>query len=755
MKSHLRRGLTLFIAIILAFPLRLSPPVQAQSSDTWWDSEWPYRIAVEVNEPGPASVNLNFTQLFSDLGLVDALLDLQSIRVIPMISGTPGDPIPFQETYSTLFFDGELLNTDSSSGEPYWHAEYQIKQTLDEIRFTEGAHAIKSTILVQDQPNILSDFIYYFNGSPFTDWSQFESFTYDLWPEVNQAALDQSPNLFQFELLGLGICSSNRINSPGLALNQWNSVTVPLKYFGGCATPDTSALTGIRFMFMLDAFGNQINNYDPGDQVTLWQDNFRLVDQDGEGEIRWIAEPGIDTYYIYFDTFNHSGHADPTLSDGPIFETQAVTINGSVEAGGYFHQITGANPAGFDIWTAPITEKILKGQSVPIIHHPLEIKAAKDEYEALQLIVRSPIEQTLPVSISDLSQGEDGIPASAVQIFRVDYVTITRLSDEYGRLTEWPDPLYPISSGQGVSFPADENQPLWFRIKIPENTPEGQYSGEIHIGAAAIPFSLTVWDFTLVPGSGVLPFFAGLDLDTLVEAYGGTVQGEIHPCYGDLIETIAESLETYNITPLPPNTAPSPGLVYNLTSYPQEEAHQTQLQTGEKIWWSFTAYDRPAFANPAIIDRPGQDARILPWMAWADRVDGLYYHKLADWGTNPWEEPFTNNLANGDGFLFYPPKDDTVGTDPCNPDSNRLIPSIRLELLREGLEDYAYLLLLNGTPPAVDQTNPSDSLVAQILSSRTLYRHIPPEYDILREELISQIVTRQPITFIPLLMFTH
>ena len=751
MKDLPSRGLTLLISIvILFFPKNEPLNVQAQTPDTWWDEAWPYRVTVQVNEPGPASINLNFTQLFSELGLVDAILDLQSIRVVPVTSGEPTNPIPFQETYSTLFFDGESLNFDSSTGEPYWHVNIQIEQSLDELRATEGTHAIKSTLEVQEIVTSLFDFIYYFNNSPISDWSRYESFTYDLWPEVNQSALDQSPDLFQFELVGLEGCSLTRINSPALALNQWNNVTVPLTPFGECTTPDASSLSGLRFLFHADMYGNE-PNYDSGDQVTLWMDNFRLVDQDGEGEIRWNAESGIETYTIYFDTLNHTGHNSPTLEDIPLAETAAI-LGGPVEAGGYFHQIAGAETAGLNIWTAPTSEKILRGQTVPVIQSPLEIKAAKGEFEALQVIIHSPTDQTLPVRVSDLTQGETIIPASAVQIYRVDYIPITHLSDEFGRLTDWPDPLYPIVPGQAVSFPTGQNQPLWFRINIPEEIPAGQYSGEISIGAATIPFTLTVWDFTF-PRQAMLPFTAGLDLAALVETYGGTQQGEPQPCHENLLASINDTLDAYYLTPLPPETLPSPGLVYSLADYPQVEAHDARLESGEPIWWSFTAYDRSPFPNPGIIDHPGQNARILPWMAWTNDIDGLYYHQLTDWDTNPWEEPFTNYLANGDGFLFYPPRDDSVGFDPCNPTSNRLIPSIRLELLREGLEDYAYLRLLNGKSSITASSNRGDFQVDRFISSRTLYQHPPTELDIQRVTLANEIIAKRGDTFFPL--FTH
>lgn len=748
MKKLFIRGFIAFIVLMTTFSSAKVPITQAQSQINWWNEAWPYRVAVQVSESGPAAAHLDFTQLFEDLGLVDAILDLSSVRVIPVISGESGEPIPYQESYSTLLIDGESLNTDPSTDSPYWNTFVDIDLSLDDSKFTQGSHAVQSTLDLSYVDNFQISFSYNFNGSPVSDWSQYEVLTYDLWPEVNHSALDQAPDLFRFDLLGIRECITSDINGPAMALDQWNKASVSLTPYGECVAPDLSALTGFKFSFLMDFYEPEHYYYEAGDQVTLWLDNFRLVDQNGDGEIRWIAEPGVNTYDIYFDTLNHTGHNSPTLSDIPETDNTAH-IAGLPEAGGYFHQITGAEPAGLTLWSAPITEKILKEQKTPGTQNTLTITAAKGEYEALQLVVNSPITTDLPVSVSDLIHETDIIPTSAIQIFRVDYVRLTSLSDEYGRLTDWPDPLYPILQSEKVHFPAQENQPLWFRVKIPAGVAAGDYSGEITIGQASIPFTLTVRDFTL-SRAHILPFSAGLDLETLLEAYGGTVQGIDPTCYANLTAAINETLNTYYITPLPFETELPLGQVYNLSSYPQVKAHDLQAQTGEPIWWSFTAQDMPPFANPAVIDRPGQDARILPWMAWADEIDGLFYYALTQWGDNPWETPFTNQNANGDGFLFYPPNDATVGYDPCDPNSNRLIPSIRLELLREGLEDYAYLRLLN-IQEEIKSTG--DLPTAQIISSRTLYNHAPMAYDALRTELSIQIMAIQRVNFIP--MFTH
>lgn len=72
--------------------------------------------------------------------------------------------------------------------------------------------------------------------------------------------------------------------------------------------------------------------------------------------------------------------------------------------------------------------------------------------------------------------------------------------------------------------------------------------------------------------------------------------------------------------------------------------------------------------------------RIAPWLCWVYDMDGLLGGALAEWPQN------TDLLAdgsvtlledNGVGFLFYP-------------GANGLMPSIRAERLRDGIEDYVY-----------------------------------------------------------------
>ncbi len=737
-----------WLGVVVMFLFTIPPgsvfSVYAEPPDVWWDAAWPYRMSVNVSDSGPTGVHLDFSSLFEQLGLVGALLDLRSIRVVPVVAGVPLDPIPYQETYSTSLIDGESLNLDSGEPEPYWQASGQTHISLDTRRFTEGSSAIHAEIITKIFSDPDPGFSFYFNGQSMSDWSAYESLVYQVWPEVNASALDQSPDIYQFEILGLGGCYFRHINGPAMRLGAWNSVSVSLRPFSSCTTPNYSTLNGLRFYLETE---NQIipgADFEDGDEVQLWLDAVRLVDQDGPGEIRWVAEEGVTRYDIYFDSLAHSGHPEPALTTvGAV--TPGTAAAGRVESGGYFHQIAGADAAGMTIWNAPPVEKILKTQAAPTAIAPLRIHAGRGEYELVQLVVQSDHEADYPISISDLVNGDRIIPASRVSLFRVDYLSLSLLSDEYGRLTDWPDPLYPLSQHQTVHLPAGENQPIWIEIEVPPGTAAGDYIGTIRIGPAQVPFTLTVLDVS-VSKNAMLPVVAGIDWDSLLTAYGAA-----QVCRDQARGDLSAALVEYGLTPVPLEAGSPAGLIYSLTDYQVTAAHQAQIQTGEDVWWTFTGWDEPPLPNPAVMDRTGLEARILPWLAWADRVDGLYYAQANDWNPDPWNNPFSNDLSNGDGFLIYPPNDDTLAYNPCDPNSNRLVPSIRLLLLREGLEDYAYLYRLNSGPPRINVENEGDFWAATMIGSRTDFLRPPTEITDLRLAIADTQQAKQSAYYFPLI----
>ena len=91
-----------------------------------------------------------------------------------------------------------------------------------------------------------------------------------------------------------------------------------------------------------------------------------------------------------------------------------------------------------------------------------------------------------------------------------------------------------------------------------------------------------------------------------------------------------------------------------------------------------------------MIDDPAVSNRIMPWLAWKYRISGeLYFNTVEAYGRpDAWNETYLFG-GNGDGTLFYPGQPKRIGGTKDIP-----IDSVRLKLIRDGLEDYEYLLLL-------------------------------------------------------------
>ncbi len=90
-----------------------------------------------------------------------------------------------------------------------------------------------------------------------------------------------------------------------------------------------------------------------------------------------------------------------------------------------------------------------------------------------------------------------------------------------------------------------------------------------------------------------------------------------------------------------------------------------------------------------MIDASAVRNRAMEWLSFKYRATGeLYYETCQAYGQDPW----TNQWAfygNGDGTLFYPGTVARIGGSTDIP-----IASIRLKMIREGMEDYEYLKIL-------------------------------------------------------------
>ncbi|PIQ83267.1 MAG: hypothetical protein COV75_08375 [Candidatus Omnitrophica bacterium CG11_big_fil_rev_8_21_14_0_20_63_9] len=144
-----------------------------------------------------------------------------------------------------------------------------------------------------------------------------------------------------------------------------------------------------------------------------------------------------------------------------------------------------------------------------------------------------------------------------------------------------------------------------------------------------------------------------------------------------------------------------------------------QLQhMGKEVWLYVSS---PSHPYPSlVIDAPGLTHRIIPWIAWKYGIKGALYWCVNFWEGDPWKNPAAFRPdQNGNGFLYYPSADGPV-------------PSIRLEILRDGVEDYEYLALLNQLVQRIKASGRADSqLLASIEQVLTIHESImasPREY---------------------------
>jgi hypothetical protein len=131
-------------------------------------------------------------------------------------------------------------------------------------------------------------------------------------------------------------------------------------------------------------------------------------------------------------------------------------------------------------------------------------------------------------------------------------------------------------------------------------------------------------------------------------------------------------------------------------------AVRERKRAGKEIWWYTYTNDSVRKTPSFVIDKPHIDSRIWGWMMEEWNVDGLLNWGFNRWGKaktgNGWRDPYKDPLslikgrlhANGCTSLLYPGYYPRYGlNDPKAPP----VSSLRLEMLRDGLEEREYLKL--------------------------------------------------------------
>jgi hypothetical protein len=123
-----------------------------------------------------------------------------------------------------------------------------------------------------------------------------------------------------------------------------------------------------------------------------------------------------------------------------------------------------------------------------------------------------------------------------------------------------------------------------------------------------------------------------------------------------------------------------------------------------------------------FVDYPALDVRLQFWAAWRSGAQGSLYWLVNYWSPaaecapadcpDPWRDPQSPTgdgglFGNGDGRLLYPPREFADGRER----REGPVPSLRWELIRDGIEDYEYFWSLDAASQTLRQRVGDTALV--------------------------------------------
>ena len=149
-------------------------------------------------------------------------------------------------------------------------------------------------------------------------------------------------------------------------------------------------------------------------------------------------------------------------------------------------------------------------------------------------------------------------------------------------------------------------------------------------------------------------------------------------------------------------------------NYDHAEAEKRRA-AGDRFWWYVCTGPKAPYCT-LFIDHPATELRVWHWQTWQRNIVGTLVWQSNYWTStaafpdepqNPYEDPMgyvsgystprgvKRYWGNGDGRFLYPPLAAAVpGRSGSEPVIAPPVSSIRWEMLREGVEDYEYLVLL-------------------------------------------------------------
>lgn len=173
---------------------------------------------------------------------------------------------------------------------------------------------------------------------------------------------------------------------------------------------------------------------------------------------------------------------------------------------------------------------------------------------------------------------------------------------------------------------------------------------------------------------------------------------------------------------------------------------------GDEMWWYVCCVPKSPYATE-FIDKVGTEMRVWLWQTWGERVSGILIWQTIYWAKgnhsvpqNPYLDPQcwygsdgSLTWGNGDGRFLYPPPRcfDSEGKwiKKGPPICDAPVETYRLEMLRDGIEDYEYFAILS----SLDPKNPLLKIPKSVYSSLISFTTDPEPIKIHRRKLAEAI----------------
>ena len=154
-----------------------------------------------------------------------------------------------------------------------------------------------------------------------------------------------------------------------------------------------------------------------------------------------------------------------------------------------------------------------------------------------------------------------------------------------------------------------------------------------------------------------------------------------------------------------------PNLCCPLTPNLHVPGEKAARAAGDQFWWYVCCGPKAPYVTE-FTDHPGTELRLWLWQTWGEDVTGVLIWETTWWDSpnaypdranpqNPYEDALSwcasatlakSPWGNGDGRFLYPPL--AAARPSKTPVLAGPVDSYRLEMLRDGLEDYEYFAML-------------------------------------------------------------